>query len=110
MDGVEPKVNLKTNVIEEVVEPPRNTGGKETVEPMGEEIPLLETKTPVKEIKLVNIGTEKTTKEPIKKLKATKTKTDKSVATEKPAKKTTKKPVKKAATPKSKTPSDKPKK
>ena len=110
IDGVEPKINLKTNVIEEVVEPPYNTSGKETAEPMVEEIPLLETKTPIKEIKLVNINPAETTKQPIKKskgAKTTKAKTDKSVATEKTVKKPTKKPVKKTAKPKNKTPSDK---
>ena len=110
IDGVEPKINLKTNVIEEVVEPPYNTSGKETAEPMVEEIPLLETKTPIKEIKLVNINPAETTKQPIKKskgAKTTKAKTDKSVATENTVKKPTKKPVKKTAKPKNKTPSDK---
>ncbi len=107
IDGVEPKIKLKTNVIDEVIEPPHDTSAKETDEPMVQEIPLLETKTPIKEIKSVHIKTEETgnIETPIKKLKTAKTKTDKPVAAKKP----TKKPVKKTAKPKSKTPSDNPK-
>ncbi|BCA94391.1 glycerol-3-phosphate acyltransferase [Legionella antarctica] len=107
LDGIEPKINLKTNVIEEVMEASPDMNGKETEEQMVQEIPLLETKTPIKEIKSVNIKAKKMSnrKEPSKKIKTT---ADKPVINEKPTKKVAKKPIK-TAKPNRKTPLESPK-
>ncbi|CEG58591.1 glycerol-3-phosphate 1-O-acyltransferase PlsY [Legionella fallonii] len=99
IDGVEPKIKLKSNVMERVIEPELHTMHTETEKStIEEQLPLLKEETPVKAIQSQQPKTKKIakTKEPIKKSQAVKPKTKNTDQTVKSVKKPVKKTVKKA--------------
>ena len=95
IDGTEPKIKLKSNVIEEIMEPPSHVMNTEVEQPAREEpLPLLKKEEPpVKAIHATKPKSKNTTKpkEPIKKSKPVKAKTSNTDQ----ATKSVKKPIKK---------------
>lgn len=99
IDGVEPKIKLKSNVLEEVMEPPHHVMHKEEEPPKKEEqLPLLKKDAPVAAIQSTKPQSKKTTKpkESAKKNNLAKAKTGSTDSAAKPVKKPVKRTIKKS--------------